>query len=383
MRRRIVLMLVAVALVIIPAFPASPAAPEWSEQARIQGDDLRFGDAIALSGNRVLIGAPAGFGTDAPGVAYVYQFDGTGWVERAKLEVPGADASFGETVAISGDVAVIGAGRDDTAGEDAGIAYVFAFEGNAWGSPTRLEPADPSDGAFFGADVDVDGATIAIGSPGTRPALWDPPGSFGSEGSVYIYGHLRGTWRQLSQLSASNGTDGNRFGNSVAVFGDRLAINSSEETAYLFERKRALWRQVEQIPVPDHPEASNFSSVDLSADTFIGSIQAIGTSAVFVFGQGRTGWDMEAYFEAPHSEVVFGDAAIDNGTVVLGAYIDAFTNGSGFAHVLGKRGGVWIEVDTLTATDGNRTDFGLPVDISGDFIAVGDVYENAVYIFDR
>ena len=62
-----------------------------------------------------------------PGSAYVYQFDGTNWVEEAKLAASDAAAEhlFGKSVSISGDVAVIGAPGNDDAGTNSGSTYVF------------------------------------------------------------------------------------------------------------------------------------------------------------------------------------------------------------------------------------------------------------------
>jgi len=113
--------------------------PAWgrcraNEVTQLIASDAGAGDwagwSVSTSGDVAVIGArhDGHAGTDS-GSAYVYRFAGTGWTEEAKLTASDAAAGdeFGFSVAVSGDVAVIGAYWDDDAGTKSGSAYVYRF----------------------------------------------------------------------------------------------------------------------------------------------------------------------------------------------------------------------------------------------------------------
>ena len=98
------------------------------------GDE--FGFSIAVSGDVAIVGAPY---ADLPpnitdaGAAYIFRFDGSEWVEEIKVTAElDADVQdhFGWSVAIEGDVAIVGTPGDDTAASEAGAAYVFRYSGS-------------------------------------------------------------------------------------------------------------------------------------------------------------------------------------------------------------------------------------------------------------
>jgi hypothetical protein len=106
----------------------------WSQQAILTAADASPGDAfgasISLSGEMVLIGAPdddSSAGLDT-GSSYLFSREGPAWRQQAKLtaDVSGStDDNFGFAVALDGETAVIGANENDSAGTNAGTAYVF------------------------------------------------------------------------------------------------------------------------------------------------------------------------------------------------------------------------------------------------------------------
>merc|ERR1719271_1261466 len=92
-------------------------------------EDDRFGDSVAVSGDLVVVGAYANDDTgDRSGSAYVYRTTngGASWTQVAKLVASDAAAEdyFGHSVAVSGDLVVVGAGGYDDDGCP-GSAYVF------------------------------------------------------------------------------------------------------------------------------------------------------------------------------------------------------------------------------------------------------------------
>jgi hypothetical protein len=73
--------------------------------------------------------------------------------------------------------------------------------------------------------------------------------------------------------------------------------------------------------------------------------------------------------------------ALDDDVAVIGAYRDDdLLEGSGSAYVFGYEGGVWVEQQKLTASDGTSHDaFGRGVAVRGDVIAVGAPYAGPGY----
>ena len=124
-----------------------------SEHARLTDSDAAAGDffgcSVSVSGDVVVIGAAGDYegGSDS-GSAYVFRWDGSSWVEEAKLT--GSDAAggdyFGFSVSVSGDVAVIGAPKDDDDGDYSGSAYVFRWDGSAWFEQAKLTASDAATG---------------------------------------------------------------------------------------------------------------------------------------------------------------------------------------------------------------------------------------------
>ena len=88
-------------------------------------------------GNTAIIGAPQNEhgGVKFAGAVYVFEREGDRWVEKTKLTAddPGKADRFGFAVAIGADTVVIGAPLKDTeGGQDAGAAYIFGRDGNRW-----------------------------------------------------------------------------------------------------------------------------------------------------------------------------------------------------------------------------------------------------------
>lgn len=73
---------------------------------------------------------------------------------------------FGGAVAISGDIAVIGAMRDSTeqGGWSSGSARVYRFDGTQWIEEATLISSDIDEGDWFGRSVAVSGDTILVGA---------------------------------------------------------------------------------------------------------------------------------------------------------------------------------------------------------------------------
>jgi hypothetical protein len=159
----------------------------WIQYAKLTASDaaagMRFGRSLALNGDTAVVGAYADDvgGLDS-GSAYVFTHTNGVWTQQGKLTA--SDAApfdyFGNSVALSGDIAVIGAFTQDAVGIDSGSAYMFTRTGEVWTQRARLTAgAAPAD--LFGYSVAVSGDTVMIGAP-----LNDAPGT--DSGSVHAFG---------------------------------------------------------------------------------------------------------------------------------------------------------------------------------------------------
>jgi hypothetical protein len=119
---------------ILLAGTSSAHAIEPEEIAKLLASDGATGDlfgySVAVDGDTAIIGAwgDSDLGNYV-GSAYVFAWDGTNWVEQAKLTASDGAASdyFGDAVAVDGDTAFIGAWADDDLGSNAGSVYVFSL----------------------------------------------------------------------------------------------------------------------------------------------------------------------------------------------------------------------------------------------------------------
>jgi hypothetical protein len=209
--------------------------------------DDQLGHSVAVSDDTVVVGA--WFDNVGPnanqGSAYVFVKPGGGWVsatETAKLTASDGAGNdrFGQSVAASGDTAVVGAYFDDhAANANQGSAYVFVKPGGGWVSATETAKLTASDGAAddrLGQSVAVSGDTVVVG------AYFDDVGTNANQGSAYVFVKPDGGWAsgtETEKLTASDGAAGDLFGTSVAVSGETVVVgadgaNGDRGAAYVF-----------------------------------------------------------------------------------------------------------------------------------------------------
>ena len=146
------------------------------------------------------------------GSAYIYRHNGVTWIQSNKLLASDGSSNdeFGQSVAISGDFAVIGAHLNDGVGADAGAVYVFKYNGVNWLETQKLTSIIPVVPSSFGTSVDISGNTIVIGA---------------SE-AAYVFTNNGSSWTQESRLVASDGVAGDLFGTSVFCFWSKSSSRS-------------------------------------------------------------------------------------------------------------------------------------------------------------
>jgi hypothetical protein len=215
------------------------------------GTDSQFGNAVALSGDTMAVGAwressgATGVGGDqsdtsqpASGAVYVFEANAAAWSQTAYVKASNAAQgdNFGAAVALDGDLLAVGAPGEDSAEQDSGAVYVFARDaGGSWTQEAFLKAQIPGMGDLFGSQVTLAGNLLAVGaiderSDGTGINPPDTNENAVSSGAVYLFERDgTGSWSQIAFVKPGNTDPGDRFGWSLAFAGDTLAVGARNE----------------------------------------------------------------------------------------------------------------------------------------------------------
>ena len=190
----------------------------------------QFGKSVSISGNIALAGS--GMPNTIPGSVYSYDVT-TGLLIRKMMPSDGLPGDyFGNQIAQEGNIVVIGASGSDSAGNDAGAAYVFdVITGQEL---LKLQPSDIAPYDQFGYSVSLDGGIAAIS------ALGETTNGIQS-GAVYLFDVATG--QELAKLTASDGAAFDLFGTDMTLNGTSLLIGAKQDgdmgvesgSAYMFD----------------------------------------------------------------------------------------------------------------------------------------------------
>ena len=213
------------------AFVYGRSGTVWTVQAYLESPSSlnggNFGTSVAISGDTVVVGEVQSSVITFGGRAYVFKPSGGFWALQAVLAAsnPGAGDSFGSSVAIDQDTAVVGApGEDgngtsqtDNSATDSGAAYVYHRSGTVSSQQAYLKASPSFGGLQFGTSVSISGDLIAVGAPETILP------------SVTVFTRSGSVWTQLTSFASSNLDIGDRFGSAVAISGGTVVVGAPEE----------------------------------------------------------------------------------------------------------------------------------------------------------
>ena len=353
------------------------------------GDD--FGASVAVSGNTLVVGAPA---ASSVGAAYVYTATNGDWTNLAlvaTLTPPAGQSGFGYPVAISGDTIVVG-----DSGPTEAVAYVFVNPSGNATPAAELSTSVVSGGSITG--LGIEGGTIVLGMPF---ALGVPHG----EGAAFVYVEPSTGWANMTQTAELLSKDENTFfGWSAAISGRAIVVGATEVTvgrveqgaAYLFLEPAAGWSGTSgpttELEASSGTRKAEFGySVSVSGETVaIGAPQeTIGSSqnsgSVYMFTRPSTGWPKtmtettELTAGAGGSELGLS-VALSGKTLVAGAPFQRM--GQGFVYAFVEPSGGWqngAQAKQIAASDGTDNDlFGYFVAISGGVIVAGAIESSSI-----
>ncbi|MEE4271710.1 MAG: GEVED domain-containing protein [Thermoanaerobaculales bacterium] len=399
---------------------------EWTETAKTVASDgfadHQYAKDVAFDGDIAVVGAK--YDDDlgsAAGAAYVLMRNLGGpdnWGELKKIYASDGypDQYFGQRVAMSRDVVVIGTYQDDEIGDNSGAVYVYERNhGGAdnWGQVAKLTASDGVAGAWFGYSVAFDGDTIVVG------AVYDTGGIGTNAGAAYVFARNHGganTWGEVTKLTASDGWSWDMFGFAVAISGDTIAVGAGRETtgsaiesgaAYVFARNQGgadNWGEIAKLKASDAATNDYFgTALDLSNDTLlVGSSSdddaGFSSGSAYVFERNHGGQDswgevakLTASDAAAYDLFASADAvAIDGDVIVIGCYKhELFGIASGSFYVYERNNGgadAWGETAVIVPSDQSYAqNFGNAVDLVDGTVMVGAVYDatmGSVYFFN-
>ncbi|WP_179020669.1 T9SS type A sorting domain-containing protein [Winogradskyella forsetii] len=337
----------------------------WMEHQKISASDKRqfdfFGNSVSISNNYMIIGAR---GQDydqngnnfenAAGAAYIFENDGNGnWNQTQKIVASDRgdtfQAVFGETVAISGNYAVVNAALEDTglAGQpilnEAGACYIFERDSNGvWNEVQKIVSSDRDANERWGdLATAISGDTIAIGAK--KESLDDSgENEILSSGAVYFFQcDTNGVWIEIQKIVASDREQGEWFGESLSIDGNTIVVGAGSE--YLTGNTNTQY------------------------------------GAVYIFEKNDIGLWVETQKMRPsyldHQSKFGHSVAIDNDNIIVRAYrmdIGSASDG-GAAFIFNKDSfGVWNQVASVYDNDAIVSDeFGFSVAISDNYAIVG------------
>ena len=300
------------------------------------GDD--FGNDVAMSGNLAVIGARwDDEGANRTGSAFVYRYDSKSetWIEEQKLLAldRAADDWLATDVDISNDVVLLGAPLDDDAGSASGSAYIFRFDSNSgsWAQEQKLTASNEAAGDSFGGAVSIRGEFALVGAQ-----LNSDFGEFSGAAYVYRYDPNTSTWAETEKLLPSDGAAGDKFGSEVHL-GANVAFIAAAENGDLGFHSGAVY------VFEYDPNSSTWSETQ--------KLLASDGAARDIFGT---------------SLALHGDAAI------IGASGDDSRTGSAYVFRYDPKSAAWTEEQKLTADDGAADDaYGTRVALHGNIALVG------------
>ncbi|MDH5376811.1 MAG: FG-GAP repeat protein [Gammaproteobacteria bacterium] len=376
-----------------------PPEHSFAQQAYVKAlnadaGDL-FGYSVALEGDTLVVGVPSEQGdasstaknpnnnipiTDfSAGAVYVFTRSNGVWSLQAYLKASNADADdgFGWSVALSGDALVVGALLEDGDASStaaipndnapgAGAVYVFTRTGTSWSQQAYLKASNAGELDGFGRSMALSGDTLAVGASnedGDASSTTETPNDNASgAGAVYVFTGSGANWTQQAYLKAGNAGASDRFGASVALSGDTLAVGASREAG------------------------------DANSTAANPNDNASAAGAVYVFTGSGANWTQQAYLKASNAGGGDGfgqSVALSGDTLAVGASNEDGDENStaanpndnassaGAAYLFTRSGANWSQQAYLKASNVGADDtFGTSVALSGDTLAVGADFED-------
>ena len=371
---------------------------------------LRFGAAVSLRQQRIVIGSPGDDyqGWDSGSVTSWKRSNGY-WAMKEQFRADNGEAKeeFGSCLDQRQGVLVVGNFADGLENNTGGSVYAYQWNSNGW-VPTlnpktmpillqwdELEHDPGLLAAGFGSSIDFSGSHAVVGSP------------LDERGRVFFYEGSGSDW-ELSQELQLPDEHGDLIG-EVAMEGDWtvIGVQGGEHTGsprggtvYLLERGSQQWDPLHVVPSPvaDAELGSNVA-IDRVNRMFIAGAPGYGNTGKAVIVEEAEGAWKEQWLEPPDpGQVVenFGfGVGVLGGWAMVGAPSEENSGAMSRVFIYRNDGTQWLHVQTIDdprpnapAEDG--TYFGgricflspIQVAIAAPLCSYNRQYEGIVFVFE-
>jgi hypothetical protein len=288
---------------------------------------------------------------------------------------------FGASVDIDGDTAAVGSPHDDS---ERGAVYVYTRSTNGWALHSKLFAPVRTPGDWYGQSVAISGDVLVVSAPGRQVS------GYGMSGAVFIYRRVGGVWGLPYTIEDPAPHIDDRFGTCVDVDAGTVvvgepgmddALGTNHGMAHIYAWTGSAWALQDWVYDSD-PGAENRLG---SSVAICGNTVAVGspgedsyTGSVCVATRSGTSWTQspKLYAPSPWPSDSFGNAvAVSGTTVVVGAYSRDLPYGTdaGSAYIFTNPGGGWAIQATLQSPVADEWYlFGSAVDIDGGTVVIGE-----------
>jgi hypothetical protein len=379
-------------------------------QGRIAGKAIGLLVVLSLLCSAIVANTQALKAASLQTVAYPLSTETLRYNSFFKADTSIVNDQFATSVAVDGDVMVVGAHLNDGAGgslTDSGVAYVYERDANnQWTLSATLRASNAGAQDNFGHSVAVSGDLIAVGAPlEDSNALGVHASHTGSDagnpnyGAVYLFERNGASWQQLAYIKSQSLNSNQAFGSALALSGSYLLVGSPKErldtsdntsdisgAAYLFDFSSASV-VVSRLTASDASANAQFgASVALLGErAVIGANNPSGLGAAYVFEADGGVWSESAILQGDNTgaQDLFGQSiALDAERIVVGApnedsaSADADSDtldNSGSVYVFEQDGsGDWLQSARLKAANAGAQDaFGTSVALRETVLVVG------------
>jgi len=321
-----------------------------------------FGTSVAVRGDRVVVGAMrAGFKGSRSGAVFVYDLVDGEWIETRLIpEDLTTNTGLGVRVFLSEDgTQILAATQNRRQKHEWGRAYLFTLIDGEW-ITHRFTSSDMALGDYFGTNVGLGDGFVAIGAADDSQAGHET-------GAVYIFEPVDGSWIETKLISPEP-TDQAWYGGGIHVEGDTIVAGAHGENAiYVIERSADGWDQ-QRLAIPEAEAEGSFGqSFFISGDRIYsgfwprGHVEADGGEVV-VFERLDDAWIETHRYTAEEfgGGKGFGWRMAANGQVL--AISHPWTRESGAIHVAGMPATCGPWEPTIVGTNGDDDIWGTPGD---------------------
>lgn len=355
--------------------------------------ETSFGASLAVSGDRMVVGAPESTGIATQrGAVYLYERSAGQWVPQGTIDVTNSSGlsetrDFGRAVAIDDDNVLVGAPESIANGTAQGAVFAFQVTGATWsqnGAPLRRPSAMPGESVRYGSAVAVSGQRALVGAYESNDLSW--------RGAVYAL--MRGSeWENDGAWMPDTGTDQEAFGYAIAMNDTRAVVGAPLADSFLatpaigavyiyiaeptMQNGSAIWRREVMLRLPDGAARDQFGyRVVVDGDTMLvaaplqerGLQDVAGGVRVYLRRNGH--WVFDSVLPGP-SNATLGDwfgwsIALKGDIAVVGAmHVDVNAPDDGAVYVYRRTESVWSLDAILTSPDGGHAydNFGSAVTI--------------------